>query len=430
MALAPSIILAGQQPDMVNVLDRSNQAAYRANEMQRQNQLNQLYQQHGAGAVSGDQAAINALAAADPKLAMDFQQSHAAMRENTRRTEIQDQRLAMEVAKYKAGISEAQAKQEAEGIKRGVFAASAATTPEEWDAVVRQFGQDNLVGQFGQKDMLLRQFMTAAEILESNKPPSPQSGPGKVQADINAGLLPEGTPLRGSGVTVNTGSPYPGLSKLGEGMTYLYDEQGNIKRDEQGRPMSAPVPGTDAERERSEGDRRLNLAVADYNRKSEIVDSNIGKALGMLEEDGRWVAGWGSMLSGVPESAARDFQATLDTIKANLGFEELQNMRDSSPTGGALGQVTEKEIAFLQAMQGNLDAAQSPQQLAEVLQEIQKRRKEFAQQRLDILQGGAPQGGGGAASFQDMSPSDLSQVDLQSLSDEELDAYLAAVGGN
>ncbi|PCI52566.1 MAG: hypothetical protein COB36_14835 [Alphaproteobacteria bacterium] len=58
-----------------------------------------------------------------------------------------------------------------------------------------------------------------------------------------------------------------------------------------------------------------------------------------------------------------DFNQTIQSVKARIGFGELQEMRDNSPTGGALGQVTEKEIAFLQALKGSIDRAQSEGQL-------------------------------------------------------------------
>jgi len=45
----------------------------------------------------------------------------------------------------------------------------------------------------------------------------------------------------------------------------------------------------------------------------------------------------------------------IKTILANVGFKELQEMRDLSRTGGALGQVAVKEIDFLQATLGALN---------------------------------------------------------------------------
>ena len=52
----------------------------------------------------------------------------------------------------------------------------------------------------------------------------------------------------------------------------------------------------------------------------------------------------------VPGTEAQATAAKLDTIKANIGFDKLQKMRDASPTGGALGQVSERELGFLQSL--------------------------------------------------------------------------------
>ena len=71
-------------------------------------------------------------------------------------------------------------------------------------------------------------------------------------------------------------------------------------------------------------------------------------------------------------SPARDLNAKLETIKANLGFDQLQAMREASPTGGALGQVAVQELTALQATVSSLDQAQSPAQLAASLGKIEQ----------------------------------------------------------
>jgi hypothetical protein len=48
-------------------------------------------------------------------------------------------------------------------------------------------------------------------------------------------------------------------------------------------------------------------------------------------------------------------QADLNLIKANLAFDRLQQMRDSSPTGGALGQVSELELKLLESAMATID---------------------------------------------------------------------------
>lgn len=63
----------------------------------------------------------------------------------------------------------------------------------------------------------------------------------------------------------------------------------------------------------------------------------------------------GAVTSFIPGSPSYDLRKTIDTVKANLGFDKLQAMRDSSPTGGALGQVSERELGYLQSAITALD---------------------------------------------------------------------------
>jgi hypothetical protein len=68
-------------------------------------------------------------------------------------------------------------------------------------------------------------------------------------------------------------------------------------------------------------------------------------------------------LSGVGGTAARNLREDLNTIRSNIGFDQLNQMRQASPTGGALGNVSNQEIAYLQAVMGSVDQSQSEAQL-------------------------------------------------------------------
>jgi hypothetical protein len=92
-----------------------------------------------------------------------------------------------------------------------------------------------------------------------------------------------------------------------------------------------------------------------------------------LQKVGSFTTGLGAKLSVIPGTSAKDLEADIQTIKANLGFNELQEMRRNSPTGGALGQVAVQELQALQATVASLDQAQSPEQLRERLGEIKTR---------------------------------------------------------
>ena len=80
----------------------------------------------------------------------------------------------------------------------------------------------------------------------------------------------------------------------------------------------------------------------------------------------------GKSLSLVPGTDAYDLARNVETIKANLGFKELSDMRQASPTGGALGQVAVQELNFLQSTVASLDVGQSPAQLRSNLEKIKK----------------------------------------------------------
>ena len=80
--------------------------------------------------------------------------------------------------------------------------------------------------------------------------------------------------------------------------------------------------------------------------------------------------GPGSITSIVPGSPARNFAAQLDTLKANIAFNALAQMRAESKTGGALGQVSDREEKLLSATLGALDTGQSPENFRRQLQQI------------------------------------------------------------
>jgi len=75
-----------------------------------------------------------------------------------------------------------------------------------------------------------------------------------------------------------------------------------------------------------------------------------------------------------PGTNEYDFKNLLDTIKANIGFSELNAIRTAigNKTGGALGNVTERELKFLQQVRGSLNFGQSKEALLSNLQNVQR----------------------------------------------------------
>lgn len=107
-----------------------------------------------------------------------------------------------------------------------------------------------------------------------------------------------------------------------------------------------------------------------------------------------WTAGAvGTPLSKLGGSAAADLRANLDTIEAIVAFDELQQMRASSPTGGALGSVTERELSLLASTIANVRQSQSPEQLRENLTFLGQQYNKVVQQMQADFEADSQMGG-------------------------------------
>ena len=80
----------------------------------------------------------------------------------------------------------------------------------------------------------------------------------------------------------------------------------------------------------------------------------------------------GAIAGNIPGTAAYDAKATAGTIKANLGFDRLTQMRAESPTGGALGSVSNIELERLESTISSLDLNQRKSKILENLDDIEK----------------------------------------------------------
>ncbi len=109
------------------------------------------------------------------------------------------------------------------------------------------------------------------------------------------------------------------------------------------------------------------------------LDSYVGNVSGRLPS---WLS-----------SGRNDFIQNLETLKTQVGLTALANMRAQSPTGGALGQVSNYENKMLQRSLANLEASQSPDQfrrnLGTVLTNIDRAKRRMSD-ALARTPGGSP----------------------------------------
>lgn len=96
-----------------------------------------------------------------------------------------------------------------------------------------------------------------------------------------------------------------------------------------------------------------------------------GKATRLAEADAlSRVTGLLGLVPDMPGGAASRVRSDLERLRDEVSVAALQRMRSMSATGGAVGQVTEKEWPRLEAALANLDSAQGDVQLRQSLKEL------------------------------------------------------------
>lgn len=121
---------------------------------------------------------------------------------------------------------------------------------------------------------------------------------------------------------------------------------------------------------------QLEGAVVSLESKAEIMDDFVDQALALVQG---YSTGAGGALQFVPGTEPRELRNLLTSIKANVGFNALQEMRNNSPTGGALGQVAIQELDALQSVLGSLDQYSTKEQLTDSLERIRSETKRVAE---------------------------------------------------
>jgi hypothetical protein len=203
-------------------------------------------------------------------------------------------------------------------------------------------------------DIKQRQTRTQAQVRPLSDPAErarygiPEGDKAPYQIDGNGRV----TAIGGNKTTVNLKNE----GTIPQGFRAVRDEQGNIERLE-------AIPGSEADQKAK--------ALADKQAKAERIRAETGNSVGnALDDIDRLMksatlpttGAMGGRLAGIPGTAAYDIAQSLSTIKANISFDKLQQMRESSPTGGALGSVTEGEQKLLQDSYAALSQSQSEEQ--------------------------------------------------------------------
>ena len=144
------------------------------------------------------------------------------------------------------------------------------------------------------------------------------------------------------------------------------------------------------------------------------MDDNIGFVQSLRTEANSFVTGVGNtLLSGLPATQARAYQAKVDTLKNRLTVEAINSLREAAAASGSsgtgLGQITEKELAILEGLVATLDTGMGKEDFVSALQEIETH---FNNTR-DLILGRVP-----------------ASMDFSSYSDVELSSFGVVRGDN
>ena len=170
--------------------------------------------------------------------------------------------------------------------------------------------------------------------------------------------------------TFHTPPPVPA-----SGYRNVFDDQGRFSAQEliEGSPAALKLA---AAQEKQEAQERTTA------RRGSLVSQHAQGIRESMESAILPVTGMFSMTQDIPGTAGHDIAKRIDTLQAIAGFDQLNQMRQQSPTGGALGQVSERELKFLQSVIGSLELSQSKGQFLENLARVEAT---FA----EIVHGGA-----------------------------------------
>jgi hypothetical protein len=196
--------------------------------------------------------------------------------------------------------------------------------------------------------------------------------------DVGGSLLPRDTNLLAPGAVMPTArvktpdpTDFEDISTP-DGITRVYaDGRSEILRGPSGDPLT-PAP-TDADERRQE--RREERAAAAERAASDAVSkANIAlDTIDLALDSTNWAtAGLAGAFEWVPGSPPKRLAGYLNTIRSNVAFNELQQMRRNSPTGGALGNVSDADMRLLQSTLATLDQLASAEDLRRALATIKR----------------------------------------------------------
>jgi hypothetical protein len=185
------------------------------------------------------------------------------------------------------------------------------------------------------------------------------------------GTIEEFAELRRKGTTVNVGNQ----SKIGKIPSEMVLREVPKTADNPEGLEIVPLQGSSLQAERKQQAKKAKGTQEAKERVFFTVNRDISGALDFIEETKNDLikpTELGSYLSVFPATDAKRLKTLLKGVRSQISITSLQNMRDNSPTGGALGNVTERELKMLEESYGALDQSGPPDLLIRGLEDLQR----------------------------------------------------------
>jgi len=194
--------------------------------------------------------------------------------------------------------------------------------------------------------------------------------------------IPEGVPEQAATVTPRSAVSANGLfiGRSPEDQARLTAEAtppAGFRFNDQGELI--PVTGGPAERDLIAGERAKEKRQATLRQRGRTVLRDVQRALEKADTAGPYAGPMAEVQAtdSLPrrwlaaQSPAFELNQHLDSIKSNISIDQIQQIRESSPTGGALGQIPVQQQVFMMQVLGSLNSSiNNPEVLKENLRDI------------------------------------------------------------
>jgi hypothetical protein len=401
-----NIPMGFQPTNVLAMMDAGTQAGARMGEVQQRGRLLNAYREHGAGVLSGDPNAMNALAAIDLPQAMDFRGQNQAYRINEETLQMRRAAGAREAQRFAAEMDAAEVAQTREMIDRGLATAipalrsgdmetvnqifrtaglPAAETPQQAAEVIATYegamaffdssqevlgvqrdsenyikvtNVDGVLMQYDERD-------PAGTLTPLTEPRDSQGMSVTMNADgsftVSEGGRTGGTSPQSGGLGFGDLGSSPGqfggalldIGSTPSGYATGVNDEGVLAQSAlPGSPAAQEAEAVAAAAEQRQRNTEMSgtTVVQDLNRALDLIPrlSGLSTLPGVAGANARLAE---AQVGGTVPNRIRQFT---ESALSNVGLDTLQRMREASPTGGALGQVPIQQQQRLEQVLGSL----------------------------------------------------------------------------